>query len=97
MNSRLFKAWELFKEHPDGTLDLRQVNTLLEKNPKNGFELRPNGEFIYNKVSSGGRVTTNKGRFELKDNFIYVYFDDPYQDIIFRIISCGDKALTVRK
>jgi hypothetical protein len=97
MDSRLFKSWELFKENADGTMEFRQVNNFLNKNPKNGFELRPNGEFLHKKVSSNGRVITTKGRFELKDNFIYVYFDDPYQDFIIRIISCQDKALKVRK
>jgi hypothetical protein len=97
MDSRLIKCWIFSHEDPDGILVYSGSRNEFSIPTDKSFELKSNGEFIqYNPHSKGGS-SMDKGRFEIKDHFIYVNLDNPYQDFIFNIIDYDDKILKVRK
>ena len=81
----------------DGILVYSRRNNDTKKPLHDSFELKPDGEFLKYKLSSEGRLSVSKGRFDIKDHFIYVNFDNPYQDFIFNIIYYDDDLLKVRK
>jgi hypothetical protein len=97
IDPRLAKCWIFSHEGPDGILVYRRRRSELNIPTDKSVELKPNGEFIqynrYSKESAG----MDKGRFVIKDHFIYVNFDNPYQDFIFNIIYYDDEILKVRK
>jgi len=97
MDSRLTKCWIFSHEDPDGILVYRRRRNELNMPTDKSVELKPNGEFIQYNPHSKGASSMNKGRFVIKDHFIYVNFANPYEDFIFNIIYYDDEILKVRK
>jgi len=68
----------------------------LDKVEEDGFELRKNGEFIKYSVDFSGTQMQTVGHFKVKGNTVYVYFDDPYLDSVFNIVSLDEETLKIR-
>lgn len=98
MDANLINFWELSsKKESDKVLAYRRRKKKSGKLADNSFELKPDGQFIQYNVSQEGKLRMKKGRYEIKDHFIYVNFDNPYEDFIINILYNDNKILKIRK
>jgi hypothetical protein len=98
MDTNLINFWEPFsKTESDKVLVYRRRKKKSSKVANNSFELKSDGQFKQYNVSQDGKLRVKKGTYEIKDHFIYVNFDNPYEDFIINILYNDNKNLKIRK
>lgn len=97
MNANLINFWELSSKRESDIVSYIRRKKKSGKPVNNSFELKPDGQFIQYNASPEGKLSVKKGRYEIRDHFIYVNFDNPYEDFILNILFNDDKILKIRK
>ncbi len=62
---------------------------------KDGFEIKPDGEFIRYELSPNRSLVRYVGRYEIEGNTVYTRFKNHYLDSLFRIEELNDDVLKI--
>ena len=93
---RLYGRWILTEQQEGGIKVYQKTNKIEVSVGDEGFEIKSNGEFIKYGKSFSGTPMKITGRFQLNENTLYAYFNDPYLDSMFTILSVDENTLKVR-
>jgi predicted lipase len=95
MSGLLFNRW-IFSDEAGGVRTYQASKAPhRQETEDDSFEIKENGEFVRYSKTESGVLIKNVGRFEIKENTIYVYFKDHYSDLMFSIVSVDNNALKV--
>ena len=99
VDSRLFKHWVLASKGDDRTMIYTPKEALSDNTheiEQDGFELKPDGEFIKYELSHDGSPVRYSGRYEIKGNTLYTRFKNQYLDSVYRLVEVGDNVLKIK-
>jgi hypothetical protein len=98
VDSRLFKHWVLISKGSDGVMTYKAKDALPDntnKDVQEGFELKPNGEFIRYEMSPSQSPMRYTGKYKIERNTLYTRFKNQYLDSLFRIEEVDDSVLKI--
>jgi hypothetical protein len=99
VDSRLFKHWVLVSKGSDGMMIYKPKDALSDNKSEveqEGFEIKPNGEFIRYELSPSQSLVRYKGNYKIEGNTLYTRFKNQYLDSLFRIEEVGDNVLKIK-
>ena len=63
---------------------------------QDGFELKPDGEFVKYESSHAGSPVYYSGKYEIKGDTLYTRFKNQYLDSAYRLVELDDNVLKIR-
>jgi hypothetical protein len=97
VDSRLFKHWVLRSKAGSGVMIYGPKDTMSRATEveKDGFEIKPNGEFIKYELAPNELPVRHMGRYEIQGNTVYTRFKNHYLDSLFKIEELNDNVLKI--
>jgi hypothetical protein len=96
LQEQLYKRWILSEQQEGGIKVYQKIDSSKKGDVEEGFEIKPNGEFVKYGKSFSGRPMKITGRVQMDGNTVYAYFNDPYLDSMFTVLSVDENTLKVR-